>query len=93
MLNALGLENGLSLRLPSGSGDGVTYFGCKKSIKKYGKALSQNSPQHQLLLANAYTNSTLSNGLGAVNGAQQMGATGTSNEEGASDYYDVRVMS
>jgi hypothetical protein len=33
-INALGLENGMSLRQ---AGDGYTYFGCKKSIKKFAK--------------------------------------------------------
>jgi hypothetical protein len=31
MINALGLEDGVSLR---NANDGFTYFGCKKSIRK-----------------------------------------------------------
>ena len=67
-LNSLGLENGMSLRLPPGKGDGITYFGCKKSIKTIGK-MSQSS--HQLKSNNT-----------AGGPGQQMGATGTSNEDG-----------
>ena len=38
-MNALGLENGIALRQAS---DGYTYFGCKKSIKKFNKYQSAN---------------------------------------------------
>jgi hypothetical protein len=39
-INALGLENGIALRQAS---DGYTYFGCKKSIKKFSKHHSANA--------------------------------------------------
>jgi hypothetical protein len=38
-INALGLENGIALRQAA---DGYTYFGCKKSIKKFNKYQSAN---------------------------------------------------
>ena len=75
-LNALGLENGLSHRLTPGRGDGFTYFGCKKSIKRLEK-ISANT--HNLKFASINT---------AGGPGQQMGATGTSNEE--AEYIHVR---
>jgi hypothetical protein len=41
VINPLGLEQELSLRK---AGDGFTYFGCKKSVKRLSK-VSQSSPQ------------------------------------------------
>lgn len=66
-MNALGLENGLSHRLTPGRGDGFTFFGCKKSIKR----LEKVSNNHLKFASN-----NTAGGPG-----QQMGATGTSNEE------------
>jgi len=87
-INALGLEHGMSLRQ---SFDGYTFFGCKKSIKKM-KNFSSSSPQTQLKLAKDATNEA----IGPISNPHylaQMGATGTSNEDGVTggEYFEVRI--
>jgi hypothetical protein len=88
MINALGLENGISLRKVF---DGFTYFGCKKSIKNQASKsqFSPASPQPQLKVMPGHGQSTASNG--GFNGHMGMGATGTSNEEATSEIFEVQL--
>jgi hypothetical protein len=85
MINALGLEECMSLRKAN---DGFTYFGCKKSIKKLTTSKAGSTKVHfKSVTVEGEQLLTVGSKDAGVHAGTHMGATGASQE--GEEIYEV----